>query len=109
MYRQASRTALLRIPQHIANYDYTPTVRSATLPQLLIRSEVDKDINAALASTLAALDEAPDGRVVPLADAGHFANMEQPQRFAAILQDFLNDAEGRTTAAGVTAAARLHA
>ena len=84
-------------------------MRSATLPQLLIRSEVDKDINAALASTLTALDEAPDGRVVPLADAGHFANMEQPQRFAAILQDFLNDAEGRTTAAGATAAARLHA
>lgn len=98
MYRQASKTALLRIPRHIASYDYTPVVRAAALPQLLIRAAADKGINASLASTLAALREARDGRVVPLEDAGHFANMEQPRRFAAILQDFLEDVDGRAMA-----------
>ncbi len=94
LYRQTSKLALLQIPQHIARYDYTDTLRSAQLPLLLVQGAQDKGINDALAATLAALDEAPDARVVPLADAGHFANMEQPERFDAVLNDFLNDVEG---------------
>ncbi len=93
LYRQVSKTAMLQIPRHIARYDYTATVRSARLPLLLIQGALDKGINAALASTFAALDEAPDARVVPLPDAGHFANLEQPERFNAILSEFLDDVE----------------
>jgi 3-oxoadipate enol-lactonase len=95
LYRQASKAAMLQIPRHIARYDYTDTLRSTHRPLLLIQSAWDKGINDALASTLRALDEAPDARVVPLPDAGHFANMEQPERFDAILSDFLEDVEGR--------------
>ena len=95
MYRHASKVAMLHIPQHIARYDYTDTLRSAHLPLLLIQGAQDKGINDALASTLAALGDAPDARVVPLADAGHFANMEQPERFGEVLNGFLDDAEGR--------------
>jgi 3-oxoadipate enol-lactonase len=96
LYRQASKVAMLQIPRHIARYDYTDTLRSTHRPLLLIQSARDKGINDALASTLEALDEAPDARVVPLADAGHFANMEQPERFDEILSEFLDDVEGRT-------------
>jgi 3-oxoadipate enol-lactonase len=96
LYRQASKSAMLQIPRHIARYDYTDTLRSTHRPLLLIRSAWDKGINDALASTLRALDEAPDARVVPLPDAGHFANMEQPERFDAILGGFLEDVDGRT-------------
>jgi 3-oxoadipate enol-lactonase len=96
LYRQASKGALLQIPRHIARYDYTDTLRSARRPLLLIQSAWDKGINDALASTLEACGAAPDGRVVQLADAGHFANMEQPERFDEILSDFLEDIEGRT-------------
>ena len=95
LYRQTSKAALLQIPQHIARYDYTDTVRAARLPILLIQGAQDKGINDALASTLAALDDAPDARLVPLGDAGHFANMEQPERFDAVLSDFLDNVEGR--------------
>ena len=71
------------------------TLRSTQRPLLLIQGAHDEGINGALATTLAALDAAHDARVVPLADAGHFANMEQPERFGAILRDILNDVEGR--------------
>ena len=98
LYRQASKIALLHIPRHIARYDYTDTLRSARLPLLLIQGARDKGINDALASTLAALDAAHDARVVPLADAGHFANMEQPARFDAILSGFLDDVDARSAA-----------
>ena len=91
---------MLHIPQHIARYDYTDTLRSAHLPLLLIQGAQDKGINDALTSTLAALDTAPDARVVPLADTGHFANMEQPERFDEVLNGFLNDVERRSSQCG---------
>ena len=97
LYRQATKPALLGILQHIARYDYTDTLRSARLPLLLIQGALDRDINAALASTLAALHVAPDARVVPLPDAGHFANMERPERFDEILSGFLADVEARSS------------
>jgi len=64
-------------------------LRRADLPLLLIQGALDKEINAALASTLVALDAAPQGRGVTLDKAGHFANMEQPEAFNRILETFL--------------------
>ena len=89
MYRQTTRPALRHIAGHIADYDYTPVLRGATLPLLLIQGSLDKEINAALGSTLATLAAAPDAQVVPLAGAGHFANLDQPEAFNAILADHL--------------------
>jgi 3-oxoadipate enol-lactonase len=89
MYRKATKDALLLIARHIADYDYTATLRAADLPLLLIQCALDKEINAALASTLAALDATAQGRVVQLDKAGHFANMEQPDAFNRILETFL--------------------
>lgn len=89
MYRNVTKDALLLIARHIADYDYTATLRRASLPLLLIQGALDKEINAALASTLSALNAAPQGRVVPLEKAGHFANMEQPEAFNQVLETFL--------------------
>lgn len=106
LYRQASRTALLHVPRHIARYDYTDTLRSARLPLLLIQGARDKGINDALASTLAALAAAHDARVVPLEGAGHFANMERPERFDEILGAFLRDVDARGSLPGAEPAER---
>ena len=89
MYGNATKEALLLISRHIADYDYTETLRHADLPLLLVQGALDKEINAVLASTLRAIAEAPRGSIVPLADAGHFANMEQPPQFNHILETFL--------------------
>jgi pimeloyl-ACP methyl ester carboxylesterase len=94
MYRSATKDALLLIARHIADYDYTPTLRRAGVPLLLIQGALDKGINAELASTLATLEAAPQARIVPLAGAGHFANMEQPAAFNRILETFLAEAQG---------------
>ncbi len=89
MYRKAKKDALLLIARHIADYDYTATLRNSDLPLLLIQCSLDKEINAALDSTLAALAAAPRGRVVHLDEAGHFANLEQPEAFNHLLETFL--------------------
>jgi 3-oxoadipate enol-lactonase len=89
LYRQTTKDALRLIPQHIARYDYTDVLRQATLPLLLIQGELDREINNNLASTLAALDATADGQVIPLPNAGHFANLDQPDAFNEILTAFL--------------------
>ena len=89
MYRNAAKDALLLIPRHIAEYNYTATLSSADAPLLLIQGAMDKEINATLASTLTVLRAAPHSRVVPIENAGHFANMEQPEVFNRILETFL--------------------
>jgi pimeloyl-ACP methyl ester carboxylesterase len=89
LYRQTTKEALRLIPQHIASYDYTGVLRQAARPLLLIQGELDKEINNNLASTLAALDETANGQVAPLSNAGHFANLEQPEAFNKILSSFL--------------------
>jgi pimeloyl-ACP methyl ester carboxylesterase len=89
LYRQTTKEALRLIPQHIARYDYTDVLRRAALPLLLIQGELDREINNNLASTLAALAGMADGRVISLPNAGHFANMEQPDTFNKILTSFL--------------------
>jgi 3-oxoadipate enol-lactonase len=89
LYRQTTKDALRLIPQHIARYDYTGVLRQAALPLLLIQGELDREINNNLASTLAALDATADGQVIPLPNAGHFANLDQPDAFNEILTTFL--------------------
>jgi 3-oxoadipate enol-lactonase len=89
MYGSATKEALLLIPRHIANYDYTETLRNAELPLLLIQGALDTGINAQLDSTLATLEEKPHSSIIPLSEAGHFANMEQPLMFNRILETFL--------------------
>ncbi len=94
MYRRATKDALLHIARQIADYDYTALLRRATLPLLLIQGTLDQGINAELDSTLAALESTPQGRVVPLEEAGHFANMEQAEAFNRLLETFLAEVAG---------------
>ena len=93
MFLCARQDALTMITRNIANYDYTPVLSASDVPVLLIRGELDKEINATLSSTLAAIDRIPNGRVVSLADAGHFANMEQPEEFNRVLGAFLEEVQ----------------
>jgi 3-oxoadipate enol-lactonase len=86
---QADRRAVGFISQGIANYDYLSTLRTSTVPWLLLRGELDRGINRALTSTLTVIEARADAELVELAAAGHFANLEQPGAFDAALESFL--------------------
>lgn len=94
MYAEADPDALALITRNLADYDYRDTLRRCSAPLLLIRGDLDRDINAHLASTLAVLRDKPDARVVELTGVGHFANMERPTAFNQVLDAFLCDAAG---------------
>lgn len=86
----ADPVAVRLLTENIATYDHTATLRTSTVPMLLLRGELDRSINRNLASTLAALEGREDAEVVDLAGAGHFANLEQPVTFDAALRSFLD-------------------
>jgi pimeloyl-ACP methyl ester carboxylesterase len=58
---------------------------------LIIKGELDNEINSRLESTLAVLRQKPNFRLVELKGAGHFSNMEKPEEFNRVLSDFLED------------------
>lgn len=89
MCRSADPEALHLVMQAIATYDYTSLLRTQTLPLLLIRGPLDTEINAQLASTLAALRTTPRFTLADLPGTGHFANLERPAAFDRILGRFL--------------------
>ncbi len=61
---------------------------SEAMPLAVVWGEDDQVIPVLHASNAAAL--APDVRVEVLADAGHFPHKDHPERFAAILDDFIS-------------------
>lgn len=107
MCRSADATALRFVMEAIAAYDYTPLLRTQTLPLLLIRGPLDSEINAQLGSTLAALRATPRFTLAELPGTGHFANLERPVAFDRILGRFLATAPGARAARPMAAPREL--
>lgn len=74
---------------NIADYDYRAVLAGHKIPIMLLQGEFDREINAKLASTLRVLQQNPEFKLVEVAGAGHFLNMEKPERFNQELLDFL--------------------
>ena len=76
--------------ENLGNYSCLNIVKNMTIPYLLIRGEQDKEINRNLTSTLEAVGANSKARVVELDQAGHIANLDRPDEFNKILEDFWN-------------------
>jgi 3-oxoadipate enol-lactonase len=75
---------------NLGNYSCLNTIKNMTIPYLLIRGEQDKEINRSLTSTLEAIGTNSRATVVELAQAGHIANLDRPDEFNKILEEFWN-------------------
>ena len=89
MMRSARKDALVLLPQNIAAYDYRQTLQKRLVPMLLMRCEHDREINKQLQSTLEVLESDDAARVLDLHDAGHYANLDNPEAFNRVLSGFL--------------------
>ncbi|MBV7255325.1 alpha/beta hydrolase [Pacificimonas sp. WHA3] len=89
MYRAVDLGVTYRIQQNIRKYDYREIAADLAVPVMLLRGEHDKDINRNLASTLALWANNDQFEVKELADAGHFANLDQPDAFRKALAEFV--------------------
>jgi 3-oxoadipate enol-lactonase len=72
----------------IQTMDLRPLIGSITCPTLIVCGDQDHNTGPATASTLQHL--IPCAELSVISGAGHFPNLEQPQRFNDLLKDFLD-------------------
>ncbi len=73
---------------HLAGYDLIANAVSARLPILMLRGGRDRQVNAALDPTLAAMRRRPNFTLVDVPEAGHCANLDAADALRAELLKF---------------------
>jgi len=81
------------INKNIYDYTYLDVARNFKGRLCLIKGEHDKEINQQLASTEVLFAELPNAQVVALPNAGHFTNLDQPEKFRTLVKQFLSGNE----------------
>lgn len=89
MIRQADMDAVGRIARHLGQYDLTAQAFEFDGPILMIQGERDVGVNRALKKTLPQMLMRPNFTRIKLDDAGHCANLDQPEKMRQIILDFL--------------------
>lgn len=86
-YASASMT-MRRILSKVVNEDLCHLMPSITAPTLLIWGE--KDTATPLSDAKKMEKVIPDAGLVSFVNAGHYSFLDQPQRFSAVLNNFIN-------------------
>lgn len=89
MMGKMKKATLLEIVPVLARFNYLSVISRSNTPFMIIRGAKDTEINKALPSTLAAFEERGNFILVDLEDVGHFANLDDPERFNSVLLEFL--------------------
>ncbi len=90
MLCQMDVEAVAAIALHLARYDLTAAALAFERPILLIRAELDRQVNRALGKTLAVMGKRANFSLVSIRDAGHCANLDQPEEMRRIISTFLD-------------------
>lgn len=77
----------------IAQFDNTESLRKAKMPALLVRGSLDASTAEERMRAMQAL--LPGSTYVEMPGTGHLAPMEQPEAFASVLRNFINQRVGR--------------
>lgn len=85
---QDTRSMVVAIKSILARDDVTAQVGTIDVPTLVIVGEEDRDPGVPASASLAA--HIPGARLEVLPHTGHLAALEQPDRFGAVLLDFLD-------------------
>ena len=71
----------------VAEVDTTARLPQVAVPVLVIAGELDAGTPLPMSEAIAAA--VPHGRLAVIADASHLSAIEQPQRFAELVLDFM--------------------
>lgn len=74
----------------IENYTYIDFLKTVSIPITVIKSQNDKQVNAALTETEQLINQSNNMNIIQLNNAGHIANIDVPDAFNQILLKILN-------------------
>ena len=90
MISQAQKSTVLNLVPHIGNFDYLEVIKNSQVRAQIIRGDKDKEINKVLKSTIEKFNARNNFNLIDIENAGHFANLDNPDLFNEILEAFLN-------------------
>ncbi len=83
--------AVSRIAKHLGSYDLAHEALGFDGPMLMIQGQRDRAVNSALKPHLPAMDKLPNFTRLSLSEAGHCANLDQPEKMRELILGFLGD------------------
>lgn len=89
MLRDVQVEPMLAIGTQVSNYDLDDEARQYSGPILMLKADGDKQVNAANRSTLPNFLNQENFKLVELGDAGHCANLDQPEQFRELVRDWV--------------------
>ncbi|UII75879.1 alpha/beta hydrolase [Flagellimonas sp. HMM57] len=89
MLMQSNKKTIMTLVPHLANFDYLDIVEETTVPVTILKGKLDKEINKVLGSTLTRFKKRGNFSMIVIRNAGHFANLDNPATFNAILENFI--------------------
>lgn len=84
-----SKDVIHLFQKHIGNYSYIHVLERIAIPFLLIKGELDKDINSNLTTTIEAINSNDRATIIDLKGAGHMANLDRPEEFNSLVEKFV--------------------
>jgi pimeloyl-ACP methyl ester carboxylesterase len=90
MYLHTSKQTILYILPYLASFNYLETIKNNQIPTLIIKGEYDKEVNKLLDITIQAYHEHHDFTLLELKGVGHYANLDNPNKFNQELQSFMS-------------------
>ncbi|MBW7836537.1 MAG: alpha/beta hydrolase [Sphingomonadales bacterium] len=88
-FEKMDRRVSKLVSPNICRFDYRAVAEQFSGPILLLQCEDDSAINRTLKSTLKTLSGLPNAQVMPFKTGGHCANVDDPERFHRIIDEFL--------------------
>lgn len=86
-----SKNASHYLQKNLGNYCYTHVIENMNIPYLLIKGDLDREINKNLSSTIQAIEKNPLASIIELNSAGHIANLDAPNQFNEIVRKFVTE------------------
>lgn len=91
MVLKADIFVVISIANHVRKYDFIANALSFENPILFIRCSTDFAVNSALKPTLEAMQNRPNFTLIDIKNAGHCANLDQPEKIRQAILDFLKN------------------
>lgn len=90
MMSGVNKSTLLAILPNLANFDYLESIKASSIPCMIIKGEKDKNINKAIKNTIIEFENRGNFKLIEMSGAGHFANLDDPDLFNEVLEDFIS-------------------
>lgn len=89
MLRTMDIDAVVRVARAVHDYDMIANALTYGGQMLMLKGENDRPVNFALRSTLSAMNDKANFRLLDVKGAGHVANLDQPEKVRTAILDFL--------------------